>query len=89
MLCPTGSDAKKRFPQAQLIGLLHEGDSTTVVKDLCRHHGSGEASYYPWRFSCWPFVHLEFPASAGYTKRVFGFASVKLSIFPCHHLLMA
>ena len=40
---------KKRFSEAQIIGLLRESEAGLPVKDLCRRHGFSEASYYLWR----------------------------------------
>lgn len=39
---------KKCFIEEQIIGFLREVDSAISVKDLCRHHGFSEASYYLW-----------------------------------------
>jgi len=35
---------KKRFTEAQLVGLLREADAGIPVKDLCRKHGFSDAS---------------------------------------------
>lgn len=40
---------KKRFTEAQIVGVLREADAGVKVKDLCRRHGFSEASYYLWR----------------------------------------
>jgi putative transposase len=40
---------KKRFTEAQIVGVLREADAGVAVKDLCRKHGFSEASYYLWR----------------------------------------
>ena len=40
---------KKRFTEAQIVGLLREVDAGVALKDLCRKHGFSEASYYLWR----------------------------------------
>ncbi len=40
---------KKRFTEAQIVGVLREVDAGVPVKDLCRKHGFSEASYYLWR----------------------------------------
>lgn len=40
---------KKRFTEAQIVGLLREADAGVPVKELCRKHGISESSYYLWR----------------------------------------
>lgn len=40
---------KKRFSEEQIIGFLREVEAGLPVKELCRKHGFGEASYYLWR----------------------------------------
>jgi putative transposase len=40
---------KKRFTEAQIVGLLREADASVAIKDLCRKHGFSEASDYLWR----------------------------------------
>lgn len=40
---------KKRFSEEQIIGFLRDADSGVPVKELCRHGGFSEASYYVWR----------------------------------------
>lgn len=40
---------KKRFSEAQIVGVLREAEAGVAVKDLCRKHGFSEASYYLWR----------------------------------------
>lgn len=40
---------KKRFMEAQIVGLLREAEAGLPVKDLCRKHGFSEASCYLWR----------------------------------------
>ena len=40
---------KKRFSEAQIIGLLREAEAGLPVKQLCRRHGFSEASDYLWR----------------------------------------
>lgn len=37
---------KKRFGEEQIIGFLREADAGLAVAELCRRHGSSEASYY-------------------------------------------
>ena len=40
---------KRRFTEEQIIGFLREAEVGVAIKDLCRRHGSSEASYYMWR----------------------------------------
>jgi putative transposase len=40
---------KKRFSEEQIVGFLNEAKRGVAVKDLCRHRGFSEASYYLWR----------------------------------------
>ena len=40
---------RKRSSEEQVIGFLKEGDPGVPVQELCRRHGSSEASYYLWR----------------------------------------
>jgi putative transposase len=37
---------KKRFSEEKIIGFMREADAGMAVKNLCRRHGFGEASYY-------------------------------------------
>ncbi len=39
---------KKRFSEAQSIGVLWEADAGVAVQELCRRHGFSDASYYRW-----------------------------------------
>ena len=43
--------AKKesRFTDAQILGILKQGESGVPVADLCREHGISNATYYNWR----------------------------------------
>lgn len=36
----------KRFSEEQIIGFLNQADAGMAVNELCRKHGSLEASYY-------------------------------------------
>jgi putative transposase len=36
---------KKRFTEAQIVGLLREADAGIPIKELCRKHGFSDASY--------------------------------------------
>ncbi|MBP8273949.1 MAG: transposase [Acidobacteria bacterium] len=36
---------KKRFTEAQIVGVLLEADAGLPVKDLCRKHEFSESSY--------------------------------------------
>ena len=40
---------KKRFTEAQIVGVLREADAGVAIKDQCRKHGFSETSYYLWR----------------------------------------
>ena len=40
---------KKRFTEAQIVGLLREAEAGLAVRDLCRRHGFSKASYYLWK----------------------------------------
>jgi putative transposase len=40
---------KKRFTDAQMIGVLKEADAGMKVADLCRKHGISDATYYNWK----------------------------------------
>ena len=40
---------KKRFTEAQIVGVLREADAGMPVKELCRKHGFSDASDYLWR----------------------------------------
>ena len=40
---------KKRYSEEQIIGFLKEAESDVATKELCRHHGFSDASFYAWR----------------------------------------
>jgi len=40
---------KKRFSEEQMIGVLKEGAAGMKVSELCRKHGSSDATYYNWK----------------------------------------
>lgn len=40
---------KSRFSEAQIMGILRQGEDGIAVSDLCREHGMSSASYYKWR----------------------------------------
>ncbi len=40
---------KSRFSDAQIMGILRQGEDGVPVADLCREHGMSSASYYKWR----------------------------------------
>ena len=40
---------KKRFNEAQIIGVLQEQEAGSKVADLCRRHGISEATFYNWK----------------------------------------
>ena len=40
---------KKRFNEAQIIGILKEQESGLKVSELCRKHGISDATFYNWK----------------------------------------
>ena len=40
---------KKRFTEAQIIGILKEQESGIKVLDICRRHGISDATFYNWK----------------------------------------
>jgi putative transposase len=40
---------KKRFTEAQIIGVLKEGETGIKVAELCRKYGISDATYYKWK----------------------------------------
>ncbi len=40
---------KQRFTEAQIIGVLKEGETGIKVAELCRKHGISDATYYKWK----------------------------------------
>jgi putative transposase len=40
---------KKRFTEAQIIGVLQEQEAGAKVSDLCRRHGISDATFYNWK----------------------------------------
>ena len=40
---------KGRFTEHQIIAILGEGEQGRAVKDVCREHSVGEATYYQWK----------------------------------------
>lgn len=40
---------KKRFTEAQIIGILKERESGMPVQELLRRHGISEQTYYRWK----------------------------------------
>jgi len=40
---------KSRFSEAQIMGILRQGEDGVPVADLCREHGMSSASFYKWR----------------------------------------
>ena len=40
---------KKRFTEAQIIGVLQEQEAGSKVSDLCRRHGISDATFYNWK----------------------------------------
>ena len=40
---------KKRFTEAQIVGILKEGEAGMAIADLCRKHSMAESTYYNWK----------------------------------------
>jgi len=40
---------RKRYSEAQILGILKEAGSGIPVKELCRKHGFSDASFNNWR----------------------------------------
>ena len=40
---------KRRFSDAQIVGVLQEHEKGTKVPDLCRKHGITEPTFYRWK----------------------------------------
>lgn len=40
---------RKRYTEAQILGILQEAEAGMPVKELCRKHGFSDASFYNWR----------------------------------------
>jgi putative transposase len=40
---------KKRFNEAQIIGVLQEQEAGAKVADICRRHGISDATFYNWK----------------------------------------
>ena len=40
---------KSRFTDAQILGVLKQGENGVTVADLCREHGISAATFYNWR----------------------------------------
>lgn len=40
---------KGQFTEAQIIGILKEGEAGQKVGELCRKYGVSEATYYRWK----------------------------------------
>lgn len=40
---------KSRFTQEQVITILKEVEAGSAVRDVCRHHGISEWTFYQWR----------------------------------------
>lgn len=40
---------KKRFNEAQIVGILQEGEAGIPLADLARKHGFAISTYYQWK----------------------------------------
>ncbi len=40
---------KSRFTDSQIIAVLKQAESGTLVPELCRTHGISSATFYKWR----------------------------------------
>lgn len=40
---------KKRFNEAQIIGILQKQETGLKVSELCRKHGISDATFYNWK----------------------------------------
>jgi len=40
---------KSRFSEEQIIGVLKEHQAGLAVAEICRRHGSSDATFYTWR----------------------------------------
>ena len=38
-----------RFTETQIVSILKDADAGSKVKDICRHHGTSDATYYNWK----------------------------------------
>ena len=40
---------KSRFTEAQIVGILKEGEAGVPINDLVHRHGISRATYFTWR----------------------------------------
>ena len=40
---------KSRYTEAQILAILRQGEGAVPVAELCREHGTSNASFYKWR----------------------------------------
>ncbi len=40
---------RRRFSEEQIIGILKEQEAGAIVKDIIRHHGIAEQTFYRWK----------------------------------------
>jgi len=40
---------KKKYSDAQIMGILRQAESGVPVSELCGEHGMSNASFYKWR----------------------------------------
>ena len=41
--------AKRGHTEEQILRALHQAESGTRIRDICREHGISEATYYIWK----------------------------------------
>lgn len=44
-----GTDAKSRYSEAQIVGILKEHQAGPGAAELCRKYGISDATFYKWR----------------------------------------
>ena len=41
-----------RFSESQIVAILKEADVGMKMQELCRKHGTSDATYYKWKSKC-------------------------------------